>query len=300
MTGQNLAVDAGLVMHEQRTSGANRRATYHYPELFVTTWRIGTPIDPGVGGDPSDRTVARMVALREGGDRAHDGDDSGVGAVWRLEWRTALPYTLTFDSRTTRVDRPHSLEADAFGELRGTGRWSLTSQGAEGRETLVRYDWNVGTDKAWMNALAPVARPLFEWNHDVLMAQGGRGLARHLGAELLDAQPSTTARRPRSPGRSRGRRPVGCRRPGSPERPARSPLTHAGDRPVDADDDRRPARAAAVVDCPQRPLLRQGCAAPPGPHRGQPGVAFVRGADKHPARPVGIPGQARRASPLRG
>src|SRR5262249_13137975 len=98
------------------------------------------------------------------------------------------------DSRTTRVDRPHSLEADAFGELRGTGRWSLTSQDPEGRETRVRYDWNVGTDKAWMNALAPVARPLFEWNHDVLMAEGGRGVARPLGAELLDAQPQ-----PRSP-----------------------------------------------------------------------------------------------------
>ena len=62
---------------------------------------------------------------------------------------------------------------EGIGELRGTGRWSLTSQGAEGRETLVRYDWNVGTDKAWMNALAPVARPLFEWNHDVLKHEGG-------------------------------------------------------------------------------------------------------------------------------
>jgi hypothetical protein len=40
-----------------------------------------------------------------------------------------------------------------------------------------------------MNALAPVARPFFEWNHDVLMAEGGRGLARHLGAELLDPGP---------------------------------------------------------------------------------------------------------------
>ncbi|HEY3078586.1 MAG TPA: SRPBCC family protein [Chloroflexota bacterium] len=156
---------------------------------FVTTWRIGAPIDRvweaihEIGRWPEWwRYVKRATELTPG-------DDRGVGSIWRLEWRTALPYSLTFDSRTTRVDPPHNLDAEATGELRGTGRWSLTRQGTEGRETLVRYDWNVGTDKVWMNALAPVARPLFEWNHHVLMAEGGRALARHLGAELLEARP---------------------------------------------------------------------------------------------------------------
>jgi hypothetical protein len=36
-----------------------------------------------------------------------------------------------------------------------------------------------------MNLLAPVARPVFRWNHNVVMHQGGEGLAALLRANLL-------------------------------------------------------------------------------------------------------------------
>jgi hypothetical protein len=36
-----------------------------------------------------------------------------------------------------------------------------------------------------MNALAPLLRPAFVWNHDWVMRQGGEGLARRLGVPLL-------------------------------------------------------------------------------------------------------------------
>ena len=41
------------------------------------------------------------------------------------------------------------------------------------------------TTRPWMNLLAPVARPFFRWNHNVVMHQGGVGLAGLLGAQLL-------------------------------------------------------------------------------------------------------------------
>ena len=41
------------------------------------------------------------------------------------------------------------------------------------------------TSRAWMNRLAPVARPLFAWNHDAVMRQGAAGLAALLDAPLL-------------------------------------------------------------------------------------------------------------------
>jgi hypothetical protein len=53
--------------------------------------------------------------------------------------------------------------------------------------TAVLYEWDVRTTRAWMNALAPVARPLFTRSHDRVMRQGGEGLARRLGARLLAA-----------------------------------------------------------------------------------------------------------------
>jgi hypothetical protein len=76
-----------------------------------------------------------------------------------------------FDVQVTRVEPPFRLEARAAGELDGTGRWTLTS--ADGG-TLVRYDWDVRTTRRWMNLLAPAARPVFRWNHDELMREGGR------------------------------------------------------------------------------------------------------------------------------
>jgi hypothetical protein len=36
-----------------------------------------------------------------------------------------------------------------------------------------------------MNRLAPLARPVFVWNHDYVMRQGAHGLATQLGAELV-------------------------------------------------------------------------------------------------------------------
>ena len=152
---------------------------------FVTTWFVGTPIDrvweviQDTGRWPEWWRYVRGATLLE------PGDGRGVGALWRLEWGTALPYQIVFESRVTRVEPPNVLEAAVSGELNGIGRWSLTPRGADGAETVVRYDWNVGTGKRWMNVLAPLARPLFGWNHNVVMDEGGRGLARRLDAPVL-------------------------------------------------------------------------------------------------------------------
>jgi uncharacterized protein YndB with AHSA1/START domain len=110
------------------------------------------------------------------------GDDGGVGAVSSMVWKSLLPYRVQFQVTTTRVERPHLLEADADGELAGVGRWRLYEQGGV---TAVLYEWNVATTRAWMNLLAPLARPVFEWNHDWVMARGGEGIARLLGCRLL-------------------------------------------------------------------------------------------------------------------
>jgi hypothetical protein len=36
-----------------------------------------------------------------------------------------------------------------------------------------------------MNVLGGLARPAFSWNHDVVMREGGLGLAAELGATVL-------------------------------------------------------------------------------------------------------------------
>ncbi len=110
------------------------------------------------------------------------GDETGVGSHSRLTWRSRLPYDLVFEARTVTVERPRLIEADAFGELSGRGRWRLFEQDGV---TAVLYEWNVHTSKRWMNAMAPLLRPAFEWNHNWVMRNGGTGIAGLLGCRLL-------------------------------------------------------------------------------------------------------------------
>ena len=148
---------------------------------FLTTWCLDAPIErvwevindsarTPSGGRASRRSSSSGTATRR-----------GVGQVSRFSWRSVLPYTLRFDMRVTAVERPHLIEGEATGELEGQGVWRLY----DGPGTAVVYDWRVRTTQPWMNLLGPVARPAFAWNHDLVMRQGGFGLARRLGATLV-------------------------------------------------------------------------------------------------------------------
>ena len=115
-------------------------------------------------------------------EKLEEGDDAGIGQFGRYIWKAKLPYRVEFFIRTTKVERPFLLEGDATGELAGIGRWRLFEQDGV---TAAIYEWNVRTTKAWMNALAPVAGPVFKSNHDYVMRNGGVGIAKLLGVPLL-------------------------------------------------------------------------------------------------------------------
>jgi hypothetical protein len=111
-------------------------------------------------------------------EKLRDGNANHVGAIHRYTWKSKLPYRLIFEMETTRVEPISLLEGRAIGELQGIGRWQLSHDGAV---TTVRYDWKVETTKCWMNYLAPIARPVFSWNHNVVMDWGREGIRRKLG-----------------------------------------------------------------------------------------------------------------------
>jgi Polyketide cyclase / dehydrase and lipid transport len=152
-------------------------ATYR----FVTTWCLDAPVDRVFAAIDDAAAWPQWWRGVERAEQLAPGGPDGVGRAWRLRWRGPLPYSLAFDSRVTRREPPHLLEGSADGELIGTGRWRLFA----GQGTAVVYEWDVRTARAWMNWLAPVARPLFAANHDAVMRQGARGLASRLGATLL-------------------------------------------------------------------------------------------------------------------
>jgi hypothetical protein len=112
------------------------------------------------------------------------GDGRRVGSRYRIAWRSRIPYELEFDFTVSGVDPPCCMEGVADGDLAGHGRWRLFEQDGV---TAVLYEWEVRTTKGWMNLVSPLARPIFERNHDVVMRWGGEGLARRLGVKLLAA-----------------------------------------------------------------------------------------------------------------
>lgn len=149
---------------------------------LITIWRIDAPVQRVFEAIcrptrwPSWwRSVKDVVELELG-------DELGVGSLQRYTWKGLLPYTLTFTIRVMHVKPLAALEGVADGELEGVGRWHFSQDGST---TTVWYEWQVCTTKRWMNLLAPIAGPLFKWNHNVIMREGGKGLARLLNTQLI-------------------------------------------------------------------------------------------------------------------
>jgi len=145
---------------------------------FVTIWKFPAPLeDVWKAISESDqwptwwKGVEKVELIKKGG--AND-----IGTVKRYTWKSKLPYRLVFDMRTTRIERHSLIEGVATGELDGTGLWTFSYANGV---TTVRYDWNILTTKRWMNLLAPVARPFFKWNHDVVMEWGRECLQARVG-----------------------------------------------------------------------------------------------------------------------
>ncbi len=149
---------------------------------LTTVWRIDAPVQRVYeaicrpGRWPSWWWGAKDVVELE------PGDERGVGRLLRYTWKGLLPYALTFTVLVVRVEPGAALEGIASGELEGIGRWRFSQ---EGPITSVCYEWRVRTTRRWMNLLAPVAGPLFKWNHNLIMRAGGKGLARLLDARLI-------------------------------------------------------------------------------------------------------------------
>jgi hypothetical protein len=113
------------------------------------------------------------------------GDARRVGSVYRVSWRApGVGYHVSFDFHVEEVDEPARMTGTARGGLDGRGVWRLFEHDGV---CAVTFEWEVRTTRAWMNALAPVARPVFTQAHDRLMARGGHDLARRMGARLLAA-----------------------------------------------------------------------------------------------------------------
>lgn len=105
-----------------------------------------------------------------------------VGARYRNRIATPLLYGFTYDTEVVEVTDEH-IRLDVSGDLEGTGLFRFQATTAGG--SLLAFEWSVETCKPWMNLFAPLARPIFTWNHHRLMSDFGEGLGRASGGKLL-------------------------------------------------------------------------------------------------------------------
>lgn len=142
--------------------------TWHLPAGHERTWQVLA--DPAMTWP---LWWPGMTALSV--DPAHDGL---VGSRTRLELRaTRWSYALRFGLEVVAADPPTEAVLRVTGDLHGTGRVRVTGAG---RGSIVRLDWDVTTERGWMNATAPLLGRSFVAAHDRAMSAGERGLARYL------------------------------------------------------------------------------------------------------------------------
>lgn len=88
--------------------------------------------------------------------------------------RSPLAYRLRMRLELTEVDRGRAIAARSDGDLQGSGRVEIRADGGVG--TVVVFQWDVETRRAWMNATAWALRPAFERAHARVMRHGEQGL----------------------------------------------------------------------------------------------------------------------------
>jgi Polyketide cyclase / dehydrase and lipid transport len=145
---------------------------------FFDEWRLATdpdavwPVIRDVERWPEWWSSVRSVTPVAGGNTS----------TYQFRFRTRLPYDMAFAAELVQDDTLLTAEARVTGRVDGSG---LCTTAATDGGTLVRFDWWVRPRVAWMRTVAPLARPVFSWNHRSLMAEGARALAGRLDTRLL-------------------------------------------------------------------------------------------------------------------
>ena len=145
---------------------------------FKTVWNIPAPVHEvwDVISHPLQwpswwKGVEEVTELRPG-------DAESIGSISSYTWKSFLPYRLTFNIELVAQEKYRYLKGTASGELQGSGEWYFASSE---HGTVLTCIWNVSTRKPWMNRLSFLLRPIFAYNHSIVMNWGEKCLKKKLG-----------------------------------------------------------------------------------------------------------------------
>jgi quercetin dioxygenase-like cupin family protein/uncharacterized protein YndB with AHSA1/START domain len=178
VAGARFVRDLGASGHAARPSLATQRklatALLRLTDseyAFVDEWDVAAPAEAVFDALADGRTYPewwKPVYL----------DVHTDGEFTHQHFKGRLPYHLHTRTKTTRSERPHVLEGETDGDLRGTGVWTLMPNATGG--THVRFDWRVHADRRLLKLLTPILRPALRWNHAWAIARAREGLERYV------------------------------------------------------------------------------------------------------------------------
>lgn len=101
------------------------------------------------------------------------GDARGIGKIVSLNTKGWLPYTLNWKFRVTEAMKPSGFSLEAWGDLAGTGVWSIKQNG---QFADITFDWKVVAEKPLIRMLSFLFKPVFTFNHKWAMDKGEESL----------------------------------------------------------------------------------------------------------------------------
>ncbi|MGH2402870.1 MAG: SRPBCC family protein [bacterium] len=149
----------------------SRLTEYHFREQ----WFVGASIEDVW---PIIRKVANYPGWwTEFLEATKRNDIDGPGGIVAVHVKAALPYHMHFEIEAVREEPPRIAEVRVRGDLNGSMLWRLVP---ERGGTRLFFEETVTTGKTVLNVLAPLFKPLFAWNHEIMMKHGEEGLRRLL------------------------------------------------------------------------------------------------------------------------
>jgi Polyketide cyclase / dehydrase and lipid transport len=152
---------------------------YHFRETadirapVATVWHA--VVEPGL---PRWTTAFRSMRVRGGGPLR-------LGAVVDATVRSRLPFSLSFAFEVVRLDEQALIEVRSWGDIVGTGSWTMVPDGGSVRVT---YTWDVGLANAVLDMfgrLPPIKRVLAR-NHDRVMSEAFDAMVAELEGDIHD------------------------------------------------------------------------------------------------------------------
>ena len=111
-----------------------------------------------------------------------------------VEFKMKALYTLRWLSRSVATRKPHCFIFESTGDFVGRGTWTFRQ---EGEFADIVFDWDIRAEKVFLRAFSFLLRPLFEANHNRVMARWEESLRAELRRRSLSEIPFSGAPTPR-------------------------------------------------------------------------------------------------------